>query len=157
MRFMVLTVFFFCFVLASDVFALDEAVGNVKTFTGNVSMIRDNVSFQPKIGEKIYPADIFRTGSDGSLGVVFKDDTLLSLGPNSEAVVNEFLYSPAESKLALVLKVLKGTAVYVSGIIGKLAPETVRIETPVANIATRGTKFAIRVEGDDAISVRERK
>jgi len=41
---------------------------------------------------------------------------------------------------------LKGTAAFVSGIIGKLAPESVRFETPVATIGLRGTRFAVRIE-----------
>jgi hypothetical protein len=78
--------------------------------------------------------------------MVFRDDTLLSIGPDSELVVNEFLYSPAEGKLSLVARMLKGTAAFVSGIIGKLAPESVRFETPVATIGLRGTRFAVRIE-----------
>jgi len=49
-----------------------------------------------QIGEKIYRMDALKTGRDGSLGVVFKDDTLLSIGPQSEIIISEFLFSPAE-------------------------------------------------------------
>jgi hypothetical protein len=38
---------------------------------------------------------------------------------------------------------------YLSGIIAKLSPESVRFETPVGNVGIRGTKFAIKVDGDD--------
>jgi len=62
--------------------------------------------------------------------------------------INEFQFSPAEGKLSIVTRLLKGTSAYVSGIIGKLSPKSVRFETPVANIGIRGTKFAVKIAGD---------
>jgi hypothetical protein len=38
---------------------------------------------------------------------------------------------------------------YLSGLIGKLSPESVRIETPTASIGVRGTHFAVKA-GDQA-------
>jgi|WetSurMetagenome_2_1015567.scaffolds.fasta_scaffold03592_3 hypothetical protein len=127
----------------------DDSVGNVKTLSGNVSIERDNAIITPMIGGKIFRNDALKTGADGSVGVVFKDDTLVSLGPDSRIVISEFLFSPSENKLSIVMKMFRGTMVYLSGIIAKLAPEAVRVETPVANIGVRGTKFAVRMEGND--------
>jgi hypothetical protein len=36
--------------------------------------------------------------------------------------------------------------VYLSGLIGKLAPESARFETPVASIGIRGTRFAVKLD-----------
>ena len=41
-----------------------------------------------------------RTGSDGSLGITFKDDTRFSLGPASEVHLSRFAYAPAEGRIA---------------------------------------------------------
>jgi len=41
----------------------------------------------------------------------------------------------------------KGTAVYLSGLISKLAPDSARFETPSASVGIRGTKFAVKVDG----------
>jgi len=60
--------------------------------------------------------------------------------------VNEFAFSPGEGKMSIVTRLLKGSAVYLSGIIARLSPESVRFETPVANIGIRGTMFAVKVE-----------
>jgi hypothetical protein len=40
----------------------------------------------------------------------------------------------------------RGTLSYLSGLIGKLAPESARFETPVASIGIRGTRFAMKVD-----------
>jgi hypothetical protein len=80
--------------------------------------------------------------------VILKDDTSLSLGPNSVVVVDQFLFAPAEGKLSLVTRMVQGTAVYISGIIAKLSPQSVRLETPNATIGTRGTRFLVKVDED---------
>jgi hypothetical protein len=129
--------------------ALDPPVGSVKTLKGRATIIRNRNAVDVKIGSKVFTNDALRTGSDGSMAMVFKDDTLLSIGPNSEVVINEFLFSPGEGKLSIITRLLKGTSAYLSGIIGKLSPESVRFETPVANVGIRGTKFAVSVEGLD--------
>jgi hypothetical protein len=137
------------FLMSSTVAAAsDGPAGSVKTVKGLASVVRQDSVIQAKSGDKIFKKDILRTGSDGSLGVIFKDDTLLSLGPNSELVIDEFLFSPAEGKLSFIARMLRGTAAYLSGIIARLSPESVRFETPVASVGIRGTKFLIKVEGN---------
>jgi hypothetical protein len=41
----------------------------------------------------------------------------------------------------------QGTLQYISGLIAKLAPAAISIETPTGTIAVRGTRFLLRVEG----------
>lgn len=129
----------------------ETPVGSIKTLKGRGSIIRSSNSVNTQIGSKVFRNDSLKTGPDGSMAMVFKDDTLLSIGPDSEVVINEFLFSPAEGKLSIITRLLKGTSAYLSGVIGKLSPESVRFETPVANIGIRGTKFAVSVEGEDVI------
>ena len=126
--------------------ASDAPVGSINRLKGTASIIRKNQVIPAQIGEKVYMMDSLKTGPDGSLGMVFKDDTLLSIGPQSEIIISEFVFSPAEGKLSIVTRLLKGTAAYLTGIIAKLSPESVRFETPVANIGIRGTRFAVRIE-----------
>lgn len=125
----------------------DEPVaGSIKKVHGEASIQRAETSLEARTGEKVLKNDLLKTGKASSLSMVFKDDTLLSLGPESEVAINEFLFSPAQGQLSIVTRMIKGTCAYISGIIGKLSPESVRFETPVANIGIRGTKFAVSVE-----------
>ena len=73
-------------------------------------------------------------------------DTLLSIGPNSELVVDEFAYSPGRSELTLLVRLSKGTLHYISGVIAKLRPEGVAVKTPTGLIGVRGTEFLLRVD-----------
>lgn len=122
-------------------------VASIKAVKGDAKVIRNRKPDDLKAGDRVYRNDRLRTGADGSLSLIFKDDTMVSIGPASEVVVKDFLFSPAQGKLSFVTRLLKGTAAYVSGMIGKLSPESVRFETPVATIGVRGTTFAVSIEG----------
>jgi hypothetical protein len=54
-------------------------------------------------------------------------------------------FPPSEGKFDLVARISRGTMAYLSGKIGKLAPEKARIEAPTATIGIRGTPFAGKV------------
>ena len=59
--------------------------------------------------------------------------------------LDRFAYAPSEGRLGFVLQMLQGVASYVSGRIAKLAPDSIRLETPAAIIGVRGTTLAINV------------
>jgi hypothetical protein len=139
-----LLLLFPCIALASD-----SVVGSIKTVRGAAYIIRDGNKIETKAGTRVLRSDSLMTGADGSMSMVFRDDTLLAIGPNSRLTIKEFVFSPGEGKLSFVTRLLRGTAACITGIIGKLSPDSVRFETPVANIGIRGTKFAVKIAGDD--------
>ena len=124
--------------------AAQETIGIVRTSEGKATITRGGQILPAAAGTKLQSGDTLRTGSDGSLGVILRDNSTLSLGPESSFVIQKFLFSPAEGKLGLMARLTKGTMAYLSGLIGKLAPESVRFETPTASIGVRGTHFAVK-------------
>jgi len=133
----------FFLIFSSSAQAADEVVGYVKTVKGEASIVRGKGNLPARVNDKILKTDILKTGAKSSLGVVLKDDTLIALGSNSEVHINEFNFSPGEGKLGLLVRLLNGCALFSSGIIGKLSPESVKFSTPVALIGVRGTKFVV--------------
>jgi hypothetical protein len=131
---------------AVPAFAQDPAAaaGRIKIASGAVFVVRASGTVPAQAGQPVFEADTLRTGADGRLGVTLKDDTRISLGPNSEVRLDRFAYAPAEGRLGFVLKVVKGMAAYVSGQIAKIAPDAVRLETPSAIVGVRGTTVVIR-------------
>ena len=120
-------------------------VGSVKTTEGACFVVRGGTPLPVQAGERLFLADILRTGADGRLGAILRDDTTLFLGPDTELSVERFAFEPAQGELEMVLRMLKGMASYISGQIAKLAPDAVRFETPVATVGVRGTRFLARV------------
>jgi len=125
--------------------AVDETIGSVKKVSGQVFVVRDEQRTPAHPGFKLHAGDILETGPDGSLGVILRDDSLVSLGPSSRVAIEKFRFVPAEGQLGLTARILRGTMAYVSGLIGRLAPESATFVTPVATIGVRGTHFAVRV------------
>jgi len=149
--FLPLVAIFFLFPISGKFASADPfpVVATVQKVSGMAIVVRQGQTVSAKIGLEIYQNDTLRTGPDGSLGVVFRDDTLLSMGPESVLVIDEFVFAPKQGKFSIVIRMLKGTAAYLSGLISKLAPESAHFKTPTASIGIRGTKFVVRVEGGE--------
>ncbi len=118
--------------------------GRIKIASGAAFIVRAGQTIPAQAGATVFEADVLRTGADGRLGLMMKDETRLSLGPSSEIRLDRFAYAPAEGRLGFVLSVVRGVAAYVSGKIAKLAPDAVRLETPAAIVGVRGTTVVIR-------------
>ena len=136
--------------ISGEVMSSDPSpvIATVQKVSGMATVVRQGQTISAEIGLGIWENDMLRTGPDGSIGVVFNDETLLSLGPKSILVIDEFVFAPKQGKFSIVIRMLKGTAAYLSGLISKLSPESAHFETPTASIGIRGTKFVVKVEGE---------
>jgi len=122
------------------------AAGRIKVVSGPVFIVRAAGTIQATVGQALFEADTLRTGADGRVGITLNDDTRISLGPGSEARLDQFVYAPADKRGSLVLKVVRGLIAYVSGRIAKLSPDAVKLETPNAIVGVRGTTLVLRVD-----------
>jgi hypothetical protein len=135
-----------CVLVAAPAFAQQPSLaGRIKVASGEAVILRNGTSIPVQTGLAVYPSDSLRTGDTGKIGVTLADDTQVSIGPRSEVRLDSFAYEPAQGQLSLVLKFIRGAAVYVSGRIAKLAPDAVRLETPAAIVGVRGTTVAVKV------------
>ena len=132
--------------LSAPLASQEQPAGYVKVVVGAATITRGGVSTPARPGEAVYENDAFRTEADGRLGITLKDDTRVSLGPNSEIGLSEFKFSPAEGQLGLVMKLLRGVAAFVSGRIVALRSDAMRIETPATIVGVRGSHVVIRAE-----------
>jgi hypothetical protein len=123
----------------------DRPIGLVKTASGAAFILRNGQRTAAVPGSGLVQGDVLSTGANGALGVILRDDTLLSMGPSSETRIDQFAFEPAEQKLGMVLRVTRGLIAYISGKISKLAPGAVRIDTPVATLGIRGTHLVVRI------------
>jgi hypothetical protein len=139
-----------CLLPAAGTAFAGETIGVVRTASGAATVTRGEKTLPAAPGLKIMAGDTLGTGRDGSLGVILRDDSSLSIGPESRLVLRSFLFSPSEGTFDLVARITRGTMAYLSGLIGKLAPEKARFETPTATIGIRGTRFAVKVEESSA-------
>jgi hypothetical protein len=129
----------------ANVASAADTIGYVKTVSGSATIVRGGVAQKVAVGAPLYEDDTLKTGEESSLGVTMKDGTTLSAGPETEILLDQYAYQPKQQQLGFVARVSQGTLDFVSGMLGKLAPESVAIETPTGTIGMRGTHFVVRV------------
>ncbi len=118
-------------------------IGMIKSLTGDVTIVR-TAPVQARVGDLLNATDTIEVGA-GSVGLTFRDGTRVSLGPKTRFEISKFEFDPVEGKLGLFLKLISGKLQYISGRIAKLAPDSVKVETPVATVGVRGTRFVVEV------------
>ena len=127
----------FFLLLPSITWSQPNHIAYLKNVTGEVTILRNSNEMKARVGSQLKSSDVVKTHSNASTGIVFIDNTRLSLGENTEITVSEYAFS-------LFMK--KGKALYSSGKLTKLAPEKVSFQTPRATIGVRGTKFLVQVD-----------
>jgi hypothetical protein len=126
--------------------AQSTGVGYVKTVTGDAWVTTTGQRVKAAPGTAVSIGSQIKTAAGASLGVTFKDNTVMSFGPDTEMTVDAYLYAPAQGQLQLSTSLVKGSLNYVSGVIAKLRPEAVTVKTPSGIIGVRGTQFLAKVE-----------
>jgi len=134
--------------LSAQAWAEGEALGFIKIVEGQASITNEQGSTPAQPGTPVYLGNLLKTGENGRLGVTFKDNTIMSLGPATELRIDEYLFAPANNELKLVASLAKGTLHYISGVIAKLKPEAVTVKTPAGIIGVRGTRFLAKAEAE---------
>jgi len=132
---------------AASAAADEPSVALVKTVGGAAYAVRAGERVVLAPGAALYARDLIETG-EGSVGLTFTDGTRISLGPNTQLECKEYAFAPGEERLSLLVRLLRGTMMFVSGSLPKLAPDAVRVETPVATVAVRGTAFLAKIDPD---------
>ena len=123
-----------------------DTIGYVKTVSGRAEVIASGKAVAARVGTPIQMGNQLKTGSDGTLGVTFKDNTVMSFGPDTELTVDEYLYEPGKDRLKFGTSMTKASLQVISGVIAKLKPQAVQMKTPAAVIGCRGTRFLVKVE-----------
>ncbi len=81
--------------------------GKVKRAEGSVTIDRAGHVQSLPVGSTVYVGDRIRTGADGSVGITLFDDTLLTAGPRSTLLINQFQFNPATNEGNLLTTLVK--------------------------------------------------
>ena len=125
---------------------LANEVGQIKVAQGNVNIERDGQRVAAAVGMKVRQSDTLVTGGDGSVGVTFLDNSLMSAGPNSVLAIDKFKFDSTTHVGEFDSTLKKGTLAVVSGKIVKQTPAAMKIRTPASIMGVRGTEFIVHVE-----------
>lgn len=126
-------------------FADEARIATVKTVKGSAHIISAGQRYDASVGAAVHQSDTLETEADSAIGVTFLDNTTLSLGPKSQLMLNNYIFEPRIDKFAFVARLTKGSLMFVSGLIAKLSPDAVALQTPVGTLGVRGTRFLVDI------------
>jgi hypothetical protein len=131
-------------VAAAGMAAAADDAGRVKVVKGQVDIERSSRRLPATVGMKLQEGDLIVTGRDGSVGVTFNDDSLLSVGPDSVLAIDRFAFDSTTHAGRFDTSLRQGTLSAVSGKIAKQSPEAMKVRTPSTILGVRGTEFVVR-------------
>jgi hypothetical protein len=125
--------------LASD-------IGLVKVAKGDVRIERDGARLPATVGAAVRISDVVVTGADGSAGITFTDNSLVSVGPRSVFAIDKYRFDTTTHAGEFEGNLRQGRLAAVSGKMVKQSPESMKIRTPSAIMGVRGTEFVVQVD-----------
>lgn len=123
--------------------ATEQRDGTFKTVQGDVTVVRGNVRSAAVVGGPLRISDRVLTGSASTAAIMLRDDTVLTIGPDSSVDLAEFHFDTEAQDGNLLISLWRGSLRVVTGLIAKLRPEQVKITTPTTVIGVRGTDFIV--------------
>ncbi|MBX7231264.1 MAG: FecR domain-containing protein [Bdellovibrionales bacterium] len=142
------TLVFSCKSFAAETHGVLQVVkGDVK-----VKSAKDGQTIRAKVGSKVYPKDAIVTGKDSRAKVVMVDNNVLNISPETQIVIQNYVYAPDQGKKDVLLNVIYGKIR--SKVEQKYDGKTTKfqVKTPTAVAGVRGTDFLASFSVSDRMS-----
>jgi hypothetical protein len=126
-----------------------QTVGFVAGTQGDVEIRADGATSwaASSIDQNVSVGDTIRTGPDSAVKILLADETILTLGEDTELKIDEYVIGDAATRDPSALELLRGKArVFVGEAFG--GPTRVEMYTPTAVIGVKGTGFEAYITED---------
>jgi hypothetical protein len=130
---------------AAGAWAQDVRSGTLKTVQGAVQVAKGEALRAAVPGGGVAEAERITTGPDSTAVLLLRDGTLITIGANTQVDISRFQFDATAQTGSLTVMVLVGTVRLVTGLLGKLQPDNVKVQTPSSTVAVRGTDFVVEV------------
>ena len=104
-------------------------------------------------GSKIFFGDTIISKSKSNAQILFLDQTVLTLGEETELTIDEFVYDPNSQDGSFVSTVKTGTVKFITGQISKKNPDNLEVKVPAGTLGARGTEFVVLSESNKESTV----
>ena len=104
-------------------------------------------------GSKIFFGDTVVSNNNSNAQILFLDQTILTLGEDTELTIDEFIYDPNSHEGSFVSNVKSGTVKFITGQISKKNPENLEVKFPSGTLGARGTEFIVLAENKNESTV----
>ena len=129
--------------------AAAEQAGVAAAVRGQVDLIPivDKAKHQAKSGEDVFIGDEISSFDDSGMQLMLLDETVFTIGPNTDMTVDEFVYDPATGAGQVAVSLTKGVLRFVTGKVARGEPQDMVVKLPVGTIGIRGTIGAAAFDG----------
>ena len=149
--------YFRFFILLFFLLTFNNVNSFAKEFIGIISAAIGNIENQDSTkltnGSKIYFGDTIIVKEKSNAQVLLLDETVLTLGEDSEVIIDEFIYDPQSKDGKIVSNILRGTVKVITGEISKKNPDNLEITMPAGTLGARGTEFVVVADSKDKSTV----
>ena len=101
-----------------------------------------------RVGVNVVANERIVTTAQGQVQMLFRDESAFTIGPNSDVVLDEFVYDPNTQTGKIAFSATKGVFRLVGGKISKKTPVT--LKTPTSTIGIRGGIALITIQPNGA-------
>ena len=126
-----------------------EQAGVTAAVRGQVDLVPivDKAKHRAKSGEEVFLGDEISSLDQSGMQLMLLDETVFTIGPNTNMTIDEFVYDPATGAGQVTASLAKGVLRFVTGKIAQGAPEDMTVKLPVGTIGIRGTIGAAAFDG----------
>ncbi len=124
---------------------LANSVATITALQGSASIVHEANSIKATIGATLSEKDTLKTEDKSKVQLIFNDETIITIGKNSNFSINEYLYEENKEPSAK-FGLLNGAMRTITGKIGKIAPDKFSVQTRTTTIGIRGTNFTVLVQ-----------
>ena len=123
-------------------------IGGIGQLTGNAWFVtRDGRRFPMRKGTMVIRGERVVTGPDAQMVIRFDDDTTLTLGPDTEMGIDDFVYDPSTDAGRFAANLVRGLFRWVTGKMRKDPNSTnMHVAVPTGDLGIRGTDFELYVD-----------
>ncbi|WP_288348762.1 FecR domain-containing protein [uncultured Thalassospira sp.] len=123
-----------------------EMAGVSAAVTGDVTLnkVTGEIGILVESGMPVYLGDRIITSPNSGMQILLLDETVFTIGPDSDVAIDEFVYDPATGDGRIVADMARGVMRFVTGKIPLNNPSSMDINLPVGSIGIRGTIGLIR-------------
>ena len=97
-------------------------------------------------GDKIYFGDSIIVKSNSNSQIMLLDETVMSVGSNSEIKIDEFVYDKKSQNGKILSTIKSGSMRVLTGGVSEKNPANLEIKVPAGTIGSRGTEFQASVD-----------
>ena len=143
-----LTAFIFLAFISKSI--SNEFIGVIGVAVGDINNQKNE---KLSNGSKVFFGDTIFVKSNSNAQILFLDETVMTVGDNTELTIDDFIYDPNTNDGNFVTNVKSGTVKFITGKISKKNPDNLEVKMPAGTLGARGTEFLVVAKSKGESSV----